>query len=319
MITAKNSLFRKHLHYLFILVGSFIYIYLSLWLQKHTGDSPVHSIWGVEVKTPIINGAITQFQLLIIVLMVLLGEKISFVTALILSVFNLVGALIYTIRTGSIDSVPGILSFVGAGIIIMMIFTYKNRLSGQLAQLRDQEFELRELAMFDGLTGALNRKSFIEELNKQIDICREHDRKIYVAFLDIDDFKNINDTIGHHAGDQILQALSSRIKNVLHASDIIGRLGGDEIGLIIRNDADENRINDCLYAVHAAALQPHFIDNKQIESTISLGAAAYPTDGTSAEELLKKADLAMYEAKNNGKSRICFYDELEEIKMEASI
>jgi diguanylate cyclase (GGDEF)-like protein len=71
--------------------------------------------------------------------------------------------------------------------------------------------------------------------------------------------------------------------------------------------------------MEAHKLQPHFIDNKQIESTISLGAAAYPTDGTSAEELLKKADLAMYEAKNNGKSRIYFYDELEEIKMEASI
>lgn len=304
---------NKPIYQIFLMVaGTVVYIYLALWLQKHSNQIEPHIFLGLEIPSNIMNGFITQIQMLIAVGLVFLGSKAYFFLALCLNCLSLFSSLIYILRTKSIAPIPGILSYMGVFIIVLLIGAYKRKIKLQVNLLRSQESELRELAYYDGLTGVLNRKSFINELNQQIKFSSEHDRKLYIVFIDIDDFKLVNDTLGHHAGDHVLQELSSRIKNELHVSDIVGRLGGDELGLIIRNDVDDNRIKSCLKAIHERALQLYLIDDTEIKVSVSIGASAYPSDGSNSAVLIKHADIAMYQAKMNGKSRIVFYSDIDE-------
>ncbi|NLW10593.1 MAG: GGDEF domain-containing protein [Clostridiaceae bacterium] len=309
----KNRWLNKPIIQIIIMIaGALVYLYLALWLQQHAQQLEPHQIFGLEIPCSIANGVVTQLQMLIAVSLVLMGGKKFFILALCLNFLSLFSSLMYVFRSKSIDSVPGILSYIGVMIIVLLIGTYKRRIKDQVSILRSQESELRELAYYDGLTGVLNRKSFINELNQQLKFSSEHDRKLYIVFIDIDDFKLVNDTLGHHAGDHVLQELAARIKSELHVSDIIGRLGGDELGLIIRNDVEDSRIKSCLKAIHGRALQPYTIEDNDIRATVSVGASAYPDDGITSEELLKRADIAMYQAKMKGKSQVLFYSEINE-------
>lgn len=312
MLENRRWLDKSFLQIIIMATGAIVYLYLALWLQQHAQQVEPHLVLGLEIPCSIANGVITQFQMLLAVILVLLGGKSFFVLALCLNIISLLSSLMYVFRSRSVDSVPGILSYLGVLIIVLLIGSSKRRIKYQVSILRNQESELRELAYYDGLTGVLNRKSFINELNQQIKFSSEHDRRIFVVFIDIDDFKLVNDTLGHHAGDYVLRELASRIKDELHVSDIIGRLGGDELGLIIRNDVEGSRIRSCLEAIHGRAIKPYMIENKEILATVSVGASAYPDDADTSEELLKRADIAMYQAKMNGKSRVVFYSEIDE-------
>ena len=312
MLENKRWLNKPIIQILIMAAGTVIYVYLAFWLQRHARQIEPHNFFGLEVPCTIANGVVTQIQMLIAVSLVLAGGKSFYILALCLNILSLFSSLMYVFRSKSLDSVPGILSYFGVLIIVLLIGTYKRRIKLQVNLLRNQESELRELAYYDGLTGVLNRKSFINELNQQIKFGEEHDRKLYIVFIDIDDFKLVNDTLGHHAGDYVLQELASRIKSELHVSDIIGRLGGDELGLIIRNDVEDSRIKSCLNAIHKRALQPYMIDGNEVSATVSIGASAYPDDSTISEELLKRADIAMYQAKMNGKSQVVFYSDIDE-------
>lgn len=315
MLDSKRWINKPLIQILIMAVGAIVYIYLALWLQRHAQQVEPHNILGLEIPCKITNGVVTQLQMLIAVSLVLIGSKKFFILALCLNFLSLFSSLMYVARSKSLDSVPGILSYLGVFVIIALIGTYKRQIKLQVNLLRTQESELRELAYYDGLTGVLNRKFFINELNQQIKFGEEHDRRLYIVFIDIDDFKLVNDTLGHHAGDYVLQELATRIKSELHVSDIIGRLGGDELGLIIRNDVDDSRIRSCLKAIHKRAIQPYLIDDKEVVATVSIGASAYPDDGISSEDLLKRADIAMYQAKMNGKSRVVFYYGLNETEV----
>ena len=310
MLENKRWLNKPIIQILIMAAGTVIYVYLALWLQQHARQIEPHNYFGLEIPCPIANGVVTQIQMLLTVSLVLLGGKSFFILALCLNILSFFSSLMYVFRSQSLDSMPGILSYLGVLIIVLLIGAYKRKIKTQVNLLRNQESELRELAYYDGLTGVLNRKSFINELNQQIKFSAEHDRKLYIVFIDIDDFKLVNDTLGHHAGDHVLQELASRIKSELHVSDIIGRLGGDELGLIIRNDVEDSRIKSCLNAIHKRALQPYMIDGNEVSATVSIGASAYPDDSTISEELLKRADIAMYQAKMNGKSQVVFYSDI---------
>ncbi|MFZ7120432.1 MAG: diguanylate cyclase [Eubacteriaceae bacterium] len=174
-------------------------------------------------------------------------------------------------------------------------------------KIKRNEKKLNYLAYHDSLTGLANRKMIIERLEKNVKLCRKNSTLFSIAFIDIDNFKNINDTMGHHVGDEFIKEVSKRLRRYVHNDDIIGRLGGDEFALIIQS---KRRLNTFLYIerIRESISQPFQIQNTSIFTSASFGIAIYPKDGENSNELLKNADIAMYKAKKMGKNNIQFFN-----------
>ena len=165
----------------------------------------------------------------------------------------------------------------------------------------------RQLATYDQLTGFANRSLFQDRLDQAVASARRNRQKLAVLFLDLDEFKLINDSLGHLSGDALLRLSAQRIATCLRKSDTGARLGGDEFAILLTNLADEadaGRIAEKLLAVmrHPVELK----DRKHL-ITASIGIAAFPRDAASSEELLKHADMAMYAAKSGGRDRYTFF------------
>ena len=169
------------------------------------------------------------------------------------------------------------------------------------------EHRIKHMAHHDHLTGLPNRSLFIDQLEHAIKLAKRRNHKTAVLFLDLDGFKQINDTLGHEAGDQLLKEVAARLKIVIRESDVAARMGGDEFTFVL---------NDIGTHENAAAVAQKIIDTlsekfnlKGHESQIggSIGVALYPDDAADHEALLRKADEAMYVAKKSGKNtyRLC--------------
>lgn len=183
---------------------------------------------------------------------------------------------------------------------------YNNRIQ------KDEE-ELHHLAYHDSLTDLPNRKMLYQVLGEMIDRAAILGSKVYVVYIDIDYFKNINDTLGHDAGDEFIAAVAGRIKTVINPEDILGRMGGDEFALVIPRDIDEDDIYLYLNILKDKFSEKISIQGIEIKSTVSMGVSVYPEDGADAIMMMKNADIAMYKSKELGKNIIqFFYPELRE-------
>ena len=129
---------------------------------------------------------------------------------------------------------------------------------------------------------------------------------MHVVFMDIDNFKQINDRYGHHAGDQVLQQLTARIFSKIHLDDVIGRLGGDEIGLILYESFRDTGITEFLNQLRLLVNRTYMVDGHEIRTSVSMGVSTYPENSRNPADLLKSADLAMYRAKEQGKDSIVY-------------
>jgi len=190
-----------------------------------------------------------------------------------------------------------------------------------VTQLKNAEEEIRLLAFYDGLTGLANRILFMDRLDREIAASKRHGRIFALLFLDLDQFKRVNDTFGHHVGDLLLKSVSETLRGCIRNTDtaarvldgdsetLIARLGGDEFILLLSNiNAPENAS-----AVARRILQEipktHELAGHSISVTTSIGISTFPTDGVDSEQLLKHADSAMYHAKETGKNNYQFYKE----------
>lgn len=169
-------------------------------------------------------------------------------------------------------------------------------------------YELTYIANHDSLTNAVTRHILIDRLQVAIESHSRNNKQFSVIFIDVDNFKSLNDCYGHTVGDQALKELVDSICSVIRASDTIGRLGGDEF-LIIIEDSDTKTINFVLHKLLTAVKSLPLVDKKQICLNISLGVATFPKAGRSPSELISAADQAMYEAKHQSHSVYSFYDE----------
>ncbi len=162
--------------------------------------------------------------------------------------------------------------------------------------------KVSHLAHHDFLTDLPNRVLFDDRLNQAISLARRHRRRLGVLFLDCDNFKKINDALGHAMGDRLLQSLAKRIVSAGRGSDTVSRQGGDEFIILLPevNEAEDATI----YArkILAAVAEPHVIGEHELHVTASLGVAIYPDDGRNAGALVHSADIALYEAKKNGRN-----------------
>ncbi len=187
------------------------------------------------------------------------------------------------------------------------------RIAGSLTDVSDRkviEHQLVHEATHDALTGLPNRAHFRDLLGQALDRTRRrHDRPLAVLFVDLDRFKVINDSLGHHSGDQLLIATANRISSCLRDGDVVARLGGDEFALVIAAVHDRHDAGVVAARIQSAISASVLMEEHEVFTTASIGIALSLTGEDTPEEMLKRADLAMYQAKANGKARHEFFDE----------
>jgi diguanylate cyclase (GGDEF)-like protein len=182
-----------------------------------------------------------------------------------------------------------------------------NQLISYMAEIKQNEEKLYHLAYFDILTGLPNRKMFGEQLELVTEQAKQNNTVFYVVFIDVDSFKKINDTLGHHMGDVFIESAANTLKKSLKESDLAGRIGGDEFALLISRRISRDEVFHEVEAIKNNFTMPFKIDNYEIRFTASFGISVFPDDGVNAAEILKSADMAMYRAKEVGKNNVQFF------------
>jgi diguanylate cyclase (GGDEF)-like protein/PAS domain S-box-containing protein len=170
------------------------------------------------------------------------------------------------------------------------------------------ESRIRFLAHYDALTELPNRNYLGQRLAEAQELCRRRGEPLALLFLDLDRFKYVNDSLGHHAGDLLLQAVSRRFMTCVRAEDTVARTGGDEFVILLPSLPGRSRATEVAERVLAALREPFDIRGQRLTISPSIGIALYPEDGSDAETLIKHADAAMYQAKAAGRNAYRFYD-----------
>lgn len=181
------------------------------------------------------------------------------------------------------------------------------RVFTDITEIKQAEERLRHNATHDALTGLPNRVLFDDRLEHALAHCRRADSGLAVLFIDLDDFKNINDTLGHARGDELLVEVASRIVTVVRESDTAARFGGDEFAIVVGDIENPAQIEVMSLRLLQALASPYRLGDQDMHVTASIGVALFPADGADATTLMQHADLAMYGAKRAGSNRIKFF------------
>ncbi|UYO01151.1 MAG: EAL domain-containing protein [Devosia sp.] len=164
------------------------------------------------------------------------------------------------------------------------------------------------LAHHDSMTGLLNRGKFTEQLSLSVARLERYGTPFSVIFLDLDQFKAVNDTRGHMVGDRLLVQIARRIEEQVRETDLVARLGGDEFAILLPNDANRDGLADLAYRLIEAIRDPVVIEDEHLSIGASIGIAMAPINGTRPDQLLRNADLALYRAKADGRSVFRFFE-----------
>jgi diguanylate cyclase (GGDEF)-like protein len=198
--------------------------------------------------------------------------------------------------------IHSIIVFLVVSIALLILFS--------MITHRKAEVTVQHMAYHDFLTGLPNRKLFSDRLDIALARAQRNQKKVGIAMLDLDHFKDVNDNLGHHKGDLLLKVAAERLHAALRKGDTIARFGGDEFVLIL---PDLETIEDAIQVAQKIVdsfCQPFLIDTHQLVVTTSIGIAVYPNDGTDDDLLLRNADIAMYQAKQAGRSRYELYNKV---------
>ncbi len=191
-----------------------------------------------------------------------------------------------------------------------------------ISEERENELQLTRLANYDQLTGLNNRSFFFTHQHAIISQAVRNKKRLATLFIDLDNFKVVNDTWGHDVGDELLISVSQRIKGCIRDSDLVARIGGDEFAVLMNDISDPRQAAIVAQKIIDALAFPHQLSNREIYAHCSVGIACYPEMGKNLSAMNKAADIAMYHAKELGRNRYCFYDpelQLENLKRTALI
>ncbi len=193
-------------------------------------------------------------------------------------------------------------------------------LQKELAERQRLETRLRTMAEHDALTGLMNRPALTEALRRSLSLAARQKWSVAVVFVDLDKFKDVNDTFGHAAGDELLRQIAARLQGCLRESDLLGRLGGDEF-IVVAEALQDGPRNAMEFAekLLAQVRQPFEIAGRRIEAGFSAGVALYPRDGDTPETLIANADAAMYRAKQQGRHRAALFQRDEDASAAAVV
>lgn len=184
----------------------------------------------------------------------------------------------------------------------------KNALYSRYEELKISKEKVRKLAYSDYLTELPNRVAFTEMLDSVM-LTLRNDEIIALIDIDLDNFKNINDTLGHSFGDEMLIDVAHRLKEVLDENDYLARIGGDEFVVLTQNITDLSAYEDRIKRIQKVFTYPFIISTKEFFVTVSMGVTFAPKDGKTTQTLVKNMDSAMYIAKGNGKNNFCYFDD----------
>ncbi len=224
----------------------------------------------------------------------------------------------------------GVMEFFGRNIeqpdeaLLQVVQAIGNQI-GQFVVRRQAEERVRHLAHFDELTTLPNRSMFHQRVGHALAHARRNEKVLAILFIDLDRFKNINDTLGHDAGDRVLKESAERLRGSLRESDTVGRLGGGELVGLIEELAQPAHIMAVARKILAALAKPIVLQTQEVHVTASIGISTYPADSEDLQGLMKCADIAMYRAKEQGKNNYQFYSPqmnvhtLERLAMESDL
>lgn len=180
-------------------------------------------------------------------------------------------------------------------------------IANDISEKKQKESLIHNLAYFDVLTNLPNRALFQEKVVSKIPALQRNSKRIAIFFIDMDNFKNINDTFGHLMGDKFLIEVSKAIKSLIRGEDTLARLGGDEFTVILEEVESISTVASVADKIIERFKKPVVIDNKDFYTGASIGISIYPDDGTTYDDLVKAADTAMYQVKEHGKNGYKFY------------
>ncbi|HEX2946879.1 MAG TPA: EAL domain-containing protein [Clostridia bacterium] len=327
----------------YIAVCASIYIVMAFALRYSSqGFFDQFIFFGVKFYNYVYSGIMAQIQVLACVYLVVNTMYRGYIAAILLNVYGIVFSAGGIIFGRAQDPLPGIIAYIGTILTVTAIYNYKNKLNRSIVELsrqkeeltslyeeisvsqdklynqneqllkynrimKDNEKQLEQMAYYDTLTGLPNRKMIIEELENQLRSSEKDRSNFAFVFIDLDNFKEINDMLGHHVGDIILKAVVGRCMLRINEADLLGRLGGDEFALIIRRDLSRQDVVEYTESIKASISEVIMYETKEIYINASLGISMYPADGENSADLLKCADMAMYSVKYSGKNGIRFF------------
>ncbi|WP_051906931.1 EAL domain-containing protein [Methylomarinum vadi] len=172
---------------------------------------------------------------------------------------------------------------------------------------KKKERRINFLAYNDSLTGLSNRSQFYERLSQWLLLAKRNQRLFAVLLIDLDHFKDVNDTLGHDSGDKLLQQVAKRMKHCLRKSDLVARLGGDEFAVLLAEPHTKSNVAEIAKKLANEIACPFQVDGNKLRISCSIGITCFPDDGDTLETLIKNADIAMYQAKKNGRANFEFF------------
>ena len=199
-------------------------------------------------------------------------------------------------------------------VTLSPIFDMRNKVVGvtgtnrNVTEAKKSEQIIRRMAYYDNLTNLPNRVFFFDELENEIAVAKNNCTKLVILFLDMDNFKRVNDSLGHGFGDELLKEASKRLHSCMRENDIVARISGDEFSVLLKNVGNINEALPILDIISSAFYEAFHIGNSSINMTSSIGVSVFPDDGELPEELIRSADIAMYKAKELGKNRYEFFN-----------
>ncbi len=207
-----------------------------------------------------------------------------------------------------VDEEQLILPFSVLYLGVILILGVGSVTFARLAERRSEAAEtIKHMAQHDQLTDLPNRTLLNDRLDQALAQARRHQKSVGVIYFDLDEFKQVNDTLGHSAGDQLLKQVAGRVSRIIRETDTLARVGGDEF-VLVQTDLDGDSGAEILAKkITQEMSSPFTVDSTQISVSCSLGIAVYPTDDSGAEELVSHADQAMYESKRSGKGTYTFH------------
>jgi diguanylate cyclase len=216
----------------------------------------------------------------------------------------------WTPRQPGAEVVQNVVPFIavalaGFAVLAALVLRYMRRTAAAIAA---GESRLRHLAMHDPLCGLPNRIFFSERLEAVIEEVRAGNARAAVFYIDLDHFKDVNDTLGHHVGDELIRNVTLRLSHTLRGGDLVARLGGDEFAVISSAAGDNEAMMGLSQRIIAAICAPYSISGQNIIIGASIGIAIIDNKSGTATDIMRYADMALYRAKNEGRNRACIYD-----------
>ena len=190
------------------------------------------------------------------------------------------------------------------GVIEYYIGSFAN-----LCEQKQTEEKILHLANHDALTGLPNRLHLKSNLQRDLALARRENRPLSLMFIDLDRFKSVNDTLGHHVGDELLMEVARRLRQCIRESDMVARLGGDEF-VVLLGGASVSATTQIAEKILASVARPHEVFGHVLRTSPSIGISLFPEDGNDADTLMRHADLAMYQAKSVGRNNFQFFSQI---------